>query len=351
MHVSHRGRFGVTRLSADEQGVEALGHVIENRTVLAALDARLGASAVHRLTGARVDGVDASADEVRVRYARTGGDDRSGRAAPATGPGRSATAGRPGAAAGDAVLRARLVVGVDGVASDVRAALGIDVRRVDYRQSAVLGALALERGHEGVAHERFTDGGPLALLPRPARHVSFVECVTPAQGEALARLDEVAYLAHLQSRFGYRLGRFREVGPRNVVPLVRVEATRQIAPRAVLLGNAVRLLHPIAGQGYNLALRDAAELVERLGDGARYDVRASDGPLGDPGEAARLTGFAAARRADQRRVVALTDALARTFRGESRALSHLRALGLLGLDTVSPLRRRFARAAMGGAGG
>ena len=313
VHVSHRGRFGATRMSAAEHGVDALGHVVENRAVLAALDARLGASGVQRLSARRVDEVSVTQGGVRLRHL------------PAVG----------GAQEEGAVLRARLVIGVDGVDSAVRAALGIASRRVDYHQSAVLGTLAVERDHEHVAYERFTDTGPLALLPRPGRVVSFVECVTHERGEEVMALDEAAALAHLQRRFGYRLGRFPALGPRTFVPLARVEARRQVAPRAVLLGNAARLLHPIAGQGYNLALRDAARLVETLV------------PAGDPGEAARLAAFAAARRRDQRRVVLLTDTLARTFRGENAALSQLRALALVGLDTVSPLRRRFARLAMG----
>ena len=323
VHVSQRGHFGAVRLGVGEQGGDALGQVIENRTALAALEPALRASAVRRIGGVRVGGVTTAGEDVVVDYAPDQAVERAIERAPDARP-----------SAPPASLRARLVVGVDGVESDVRAALGIGATRTDYAQCAVLGTLALERDHGHVAYERFTDSGPLALLPRPGRTVSFVECVTPARGAEIAAFDEAELLDHLQRRFGYRLGRFLRAGPASVVPLVRVEAERQVASRAVLLGNAVRLLHPIAGQGYNLALRDAARLVEVLTGG-------------DPGGQARLDAFAAERRADQRRVVAATDLLARTFRGESAVLGGLRALGLLGLDTVSPLRRRFARAAMG----
>ena len=326
VHVSHRGRFGATRLEAAEQGVDALGQTIENRTALAALEARLETGAVRRHLGVRVAHVEGDAQEARLHLVPSGPDDPDRPEAPAD------------------VLSARLVIGVDGTESDVRAALGIGVRRVDYRQSAVLGTLALGREHEHVAHERFTENGPLALLPRPGRTASFVECVSPSAGEALATFGDEAFIDHIQSRFGYRLGRFVACGPRSVVPLERIEATRQTAGRAVLLGNAVRLLHPIAGQGYNLALRDVATLVETLAPGAPGAAGATSS---DPGEPSRLDAFAAARRGDQRRVVVLTDALARGFRGRNAALSHLRALALVGLDTVTPLRRRFARAAMG----
>jgi len=327
VHVSHRGRFGATRMTAAEEGVAALGHVVENRRVLAAFDARLAASGVRRLAGRALASIEHAGDISRVRHVAADGDAASADHGGGDHDGAGAT------------LSARLVVGVDGTDSAVRAALGIEVRHHDYRQSAVLGTLRLERDHAHVAHERFTDSGPLALLPRPDRIVSFVECVTPEDGERLGGLDDEAYLAHLQARFGRRLGRFVALGPRSVVALSRIEAERQSAPRALLLGNAARLLHPIAGQGYNLALRDVAALVRTL---ARAPA--------DPGEDALLDAFVAERRADQRRVVALTDTLARTFRGRSATLSHLRALGLVGLDTVTPLRRRFARSAMGAGG-
>jgi len=343
VHVSHRGRFGSTRLTAAEHGVDALGHVVENRRVLVALDVRLTRSGVRRLVGVSVERVEPGTDDVRVGYVSS-----------ATPVGTDAGEGSSNAGAGG-TLRARLVVGVDGIDSSVRAALGIGVRRHDYRQSAVLGTLALEREHGHVAHERFTDSGPLALLPRPDRTVSFVECVARTEASRIAGLGEEAFLERLQRRFGRRLGRFVASGPRSVQSLVRIEAERQVGPRTVLLGNAARLLHPVAGQGYNLALRDAAALVTALapggserGLGRRYG-RAEIPSGTDPGDPARLAAFVAARRADQRRTVALTDTLARVFRGESAALGRLRAFGLVGLDTVSPLRRRFARSAMGGA--
>jgi len=346
VHVSHRGRFGATRLEAAELGVDALGHVVENRAVLAALEARLAASDVRLVTGVAVASVEPADRWATVRYAVPTSEAAAGGGRSADGPSghEQATGDAPeDQSRGEGALRARLVIGVDGVDSRVRAALGIAVRRHDYAQSAVLGAIRLERDHRHVAHERFTAGGPLALLPRPGRVVSFVECAAPEEAARIGALDDAAFLAHLQDRFGRRLGRFIETGPRGVMPLVRVEAERQVGPRTVLLGNAVRLLHPIAGQGYNLALRDVAALVAMLDAdrGARGAVAA------DPGDAQNLASFAAGRRADQRRVVGLTDALARGFRGENAVLSHLRALALIGLDGVPPLRRRFARAAMG----
>ena len=350
VHVSQRGHAGAVRMGASEQGGGALGQVIENRVALAALEPLLEASAVRRFTGVRVGTVTLDGESIVLGCVTDAPnsvavpDAQVPEQASAQDAARAAArlSLEPPSSGPPTALRARLVIGVDGVESDVRAALGIGARRVDYDQSAVLGTLRLGRDHGHVAYERFTDGGPLALLPRPARTVSFVECVTPERGRDIAGFDGTELLEHLQRRFGYRLGRFLRAGPASVVPLVRVEAERQVAPRAVLLGNAVRLLHPIAGQGYNLALRDVARLVEML-SGDADEVA----PGTDPGARERLEAFAAERRGDQRRVVAATDLLARTFRGQSRALAGLRALGLVGLDTVSPLRRRFARAAMG----
>jgi len=338
VHVSCRGRFGATRLRADEQGVAALGYVIDNRVALRQLDALLDASPVKRLPGHTMTGLDIESDRVTVQHRAS--DSPQGK--PIQG---KPIRGKP--------VRAKLLIGVDGVRSTVRDALGIGVREVDYEQSAILGTLALSGSHENVAYERFTDGGPLALLPRPADRVSVVECVTSEEATRLTALDGTGYRHHLQARFGHRLGRFVDCGPRTTLSLTRIEATEQIGPRSVLLGNAARLLHPVAGQGYNLALRDVAALLTRLVAGVSSGVSpgvangVANGARIDPGSPELLHEFVRSRRVDQQRTVTLTDTLARTFRGENMLLSHARALALLGLDTVSPWRRRFASVAMG----
>jgi len=150
-------------------------------------------------------------------------------------------------------------------------------------------------------------------------------------------MNDEQYLARLQQRFGYRLGRFQAVGPRFQTPLVRIEATEQIAPRTLLLGNAVRLLHPVGGQGFNLAMRDVAQLVQLL-DAQRQ---------GDPGSAELLSRFVELRKRDQSQVVHFTDLLARGFRGKASLPGHVRASALLALDAVAPLRQQFARRTMG----
>lgn len=307
VHVSHKGHFGVTRLSASELHVDALGYVVDNNRLTAAVLDSLRDTAVEHRQGARVSSVTSCATHVEISFAN----------------------GAP--------LAARLLIAADGGSSVVREASGIGTTQVDYQQAAVLTTIRLVGDHAGIAYERFTPSGPLALLPRPDSHMSVVECLETSERDGVAALDASAYLARLQSRFGYRLGRFAAVGPRLVVPLIRIEAMAQTAVRTVLLGSAVRLLHPVGGQGYNLAMRDVAELVHLLGGGSTED----------PGTSALLAAFVKARQGDQQRTVRFTDTLARSFRGQAAIPGHARSLALLGLDTLGPLRREFARRSMG----
>jgi len=161
--------------------------------------------------------------------------------------------------------------------------------------------------------------------------MNFVDCIDPDEQSELEQCSDEAYRERLQKRFGYRLGRFESIGPRFISPLLRIEATEQVGTRTVLLGNAARLLHPVAGQGYNLAVRDISELVTLL----------DSNTVSDPGTASVLSKFAAKRCDDQKSIVRLTDVLARGFRGKSALPSHLRAGALLGLDMISPIKKRF----------
>lgn len=305
--VSHKGYFGATRLRATEMGVDALGYVLNNQHLIHALQPRLAQSTVEHRTAARVVAVTPHEQFVDVQLD------------------------------GGQSVQARLLIAADGVGSVVRESVGIRTTQVDYQQAAVLSMLKLADAHGDVAHERFTDSGPLALLPRKGPYMNVVDCIEPDQQSAIGSLDDAAYRARLQVRFGHRLGRFDAVGPRLVLPLVRIEATAQVASRTVLLGNAMRLLHPVGGQGYNLAMRDVECLVQLL-----ERQRASD-----PGDDRLLSEFAAARLSDQQQVVRFTDTLARSFRGRAALPGHVRSAALLGLDTLTPLRRHFAGRTMG----
>lgn len=306
VHVSHKGFFGSTRLQAKELNVDAVGYVVNNDTLNNTYRQQLAETSVVHIEGALVSAVVYTDDAVNIQYA-------------------------------DHTLSARLLIAADGVSSLVRECAGIDTRQVDYEQCAVLGTVQLQGQHHGVAYERFTDSGPLALLPRPGQYMSFVDCLEPEDRDQLTSMSDLAYLRRLQERFGHRLGRFEAVGPRFLTPLVRIEATEQIAQRTVLLGNAARLLHPVGGQGYNLAMRDVAQLQSLLAQ--HQDA--------DPGSLGLLELFVQKRQADQSQVVQFTDLLARSFRGKAALPAHLRALGLITLDTFSPLRNHFARRTMG----
>ena len=311
VHVSHKGYFGSTRLNADELNADAVGYVVNNQTVNDQLVLGLSATSVRHVTGMRVNNIHVEDDGVRVYF-------------------------------GDTSLKARLLIAADGVSSTTRQSVGIQTHQVDYEQSAFLGTVQLEREHDNIAYERFTSSGPLALLPRPAKTMSFVDCVEPDERESIQSLSDDAYLQRLQQRFGYRLGDFRRVGPRIAVPLVRIEAATQVAERTVLLGNAMRLLHPVGGQGYNLAMRDVAQLCRSL-----QPLNEHDSSARDPGSAELLQQFSNTRKRDQQQVVQFTDTLARGFRGKASLPAHVRALGLLSLDTLSPLRKQFAQRTMG----
>ena len=308
VYVTHKGYFGATRLHAHDLNAEAVGFVVNNQYFSESFLRSFIDSSVKHIVEARVTSVIHHNDHIQVRYGN------------------------------ESAINAKLLIAADGVSSQVRESAGIQTQHVDYDQVAVLGTVQLKESHNGIAYERFTTSGPLAMLPRPGPYMSFVDCIEPHEQSEVEQLDDTAYLARLQSRFGYRLGRFVAVGPRFLTPLVRIEANEQIAHRTVLLGNAMRLLHPVGGQGYNLAMRDVAELVRLLGE---------QGESPDPGNSELLARFVEHRAADQKRVVQFTDALARGFRGKSPIFAHVRSLGLMGLDTLSPLRREFAKRTMG----
>ena len=318
IHVSDRGRFAMARLSAEEQGVPALGHTITNRVLgLALAEACRPAARVDALCPATVSGVEPGDAAVRLTVE----------------------------GAWQGVLEARLVVAADGARSAVRTAFGIDATVWDYGQHALIANLVPERFHDFVAYERFTEDGPMALLPLSDGRCTVVWTLTPAAAEATMALDDHAFLAALQDRFGYRLGRFTRVGRRHSYPLSLTRSGRQVATRAVIIGNAAQGLHPIAGQGFNLGLRDVATLAEVIAD----DLRAR-GPDADPGAAAVLQRYAEWRRSDRRTVIAFTDALVRVFANPLPPVRVARDASLLLFDLVTPAKHAFARVTMGLAG-
>jgi len=314
IHVSDAGRFGFARLEAAEHGIEAFGYVVPNRTLGAALWGRLGA--LNHLTlrvPATVSALEIEPLRVRLSVQADG-------AAPE-------------------LFQARLLVGADGAHSQVRAAAGLGAQIEDYHQSALVANVACDAAPPGRAFERFTGAGPLALLPLASGDRAVIWACTPEHARRLLALDERCYLAELQRTFGWRAGRFLRAGSRSAYPLQLTRAGSAIATRTVLIGNAAQALHPVAGQGFNLGLRDAALLAELV---------AAD-PLA-AGTAQQLRRFASARAADRAGVVRFTDSLVRLFADGRPGVALLRDLGLLAFDLAPPAKRALARISAGFAG-
>jgi 2-octaprenyl-6-methoxyphenol hydroxylase len=242
--------------------------------------------------------------------------------------------------AGGPTIAARLVVAADGRNSALRAQAGIPVTKIPYRQSAVVCAIAHEKPHQGVALEHFLPGGPFAQLPMSATashaHLSAIVFTDKtAIADRLAKLDDAAFTREVARRLGPQLGAIQLIGRRWTYPLSAMHAARYTAPRLALVGDSAHGIHPIAGQGLNLGLRDAlalAELIELADD------------AGDP---ALLARYQAARRPANLLMLAATDSLDRLFSTDNPAIRLARDLGLAAVDRMPRLKRRFMLAAMG----
>jgi len=319
IHVSDRGRFGFSHIDAEEQGVEALGYVVINRVLGEVLQAELAKQqATDVLCPASVVAINLGADDAAAEIEFGDGARRT--------------------------LDCRLLVAADGAASTVRSLMGIGVRMTDYGQHAVIGNLLPEKSLHNCAYERFTEQGPLALLPVADDRAAFVWTVRSGAVQRVLGLDGETFLGELQQAFGNRLGKFTRIGKRAAYPLALSKALRLTATRAVLVGNSAHGLHPVAAQGFNLGMRDVAALCDCIAD-----VRAKD-PNADIGAADVLDRYAAWRRDDQGKLVRLTDGIVRMFGSSLPPLRVARNLGMLGFDLVPGIRAMFARHMMGLAG-
>ncbi|MCY1407146.1 2-octaprenyl-6-methoxyphenol hydroxylase [compost metagenome] len=205
-----------------------------------------------------------------------------------------------------------------------------------YGQTALIANLTPSEAHRGQAFERFTEHGPMALLPLPENRCALVWTRPSKDAERLRQLSDTEFLRELQDVFGYRLGAFRQVGARYTYPLSLAESEEQIRPHLAVLGNAAHSLHPIAGQGFNLSLRDAQALGDRL--------LQEEAP---PGDFAVLQRYLEGQRLDQQMTVGFSDRVTRLFSNAQPLLVAGRNLGLIGLDLLPPAKRWFARQAMG----
>jgi 2-octaprenyl-6-methoxyphenol hydroxylase len=316
IHISNRGQFGFTRLHSDEAHTHALGYVIENRVLGQALAARL-----QQLPDVQV------ISPARVVDLNNEGEFATVTAETAQGPEQ---------------FTARLLVAADGHDSSVRQLLNVGVRETQYEQSAIIANVTPEKFHNDVAYERFTDTGPLALLPLTEQRCSLVWTVRPAQVEAMMAWSDEEFAAHLYDRFGARLGRFVKIGKRAQYRLSLLEAQQHIKPRVALIGNAAHTLHPVAGQGFNLGLRDVAALAQVIHE-AMHNKQ-------DIGAMTVLENYLRCRAADHARVVAFTDFLARVFTQPWTPVARARNAALLLVDFLPPAKRALLRQSMGLAG-
>jgi 2-octaprenyl-6-methoxyphenol hydroxylase len=319
IHVSDRGRFGFSHIDAAQQGVAALGYVVINRVLGDVLQSALAkAATVDVICPARVIDIDTGGEIAIARIESSDGEHRE--------------------------LGCQLLVAADGANSAVRPMMGVCAKKTDYGQHAVIGNVLPEKPLRNCAYERFTDQGPLALLPVADDRAAFVWTVSSHDAERVLGLDDEAFLDELQEAFGYRLGRLSRVGKRAAYPLSLSKALRLTADQSVLVGNSAHGLHPVAAQGFNLGMRDVAALCDCIAD-ARSDDSSAD--LGDPDLLAR---YAQWRRDDQGKLVRLTDGIVRLFGSSSPSLKAARNIGMIGFDIVPGVRSLFAKHMMGLAG-
>ena len=313
MSIRDGDRAGTIGFAAEEIGLEQLGAIVPNAVIASALQRRLGEHGnIHWLCPASWTGLRRTAEGVRLDLALPD-EERA--------------------------ITANLVVAADGRDSAVRAHAGLGTVGWDYGQSAVVAEVAPERPHRGRAFQRFLRGGPVALLPLPEGRASLVWSVPTARAEGLVDLPDDAFADRLYRAFGPDLGRLRPAGPRGAFPLRLEHARRYVDRRLALVGDAAHAVHPLAGLGLNLGLRDAGEL-------ARTVVEAHVAGE-DPGSEAVLARYQRHRRPDNWLVSAYTDGFHRLFANDLPLLGPLRSLGLGVTDRAGPLKRVMMRQGMG----
>lgn len=319
IHVSDQGRFGFARINAVDHGINALGFVVTNRVMGAALWQRLSRASVRVIAPARVSSMQLDGSTRVIRYQHTDGVEEE--------------------------IRARLVIAADGARSAVRESAGVRAQSWDYEQVALVSNVFTQRFHEHTGYERFTPSGPIALLPMSDGRMGLIWTFAPHQATSMASCSDEQFLSHLQSSFGFRLGRFTRVGARHLYPLSLTRSDEHIAERLAVVGNAAQALHPIAGQGFNLGLRDAASLAEVLADAL------AESPSGfDPGDGLWLQRYAQWRADDRSNIVRFTDGLVRLFSQSFAPVKALRDMGMLAFDLMPPAKDALSQLSLGAAG-
>ena len=315
IHISDQGHFGKVRLSAQKENVEALGYVITARDIETHVAKLVAEANIELICPARLVGLMAGTNSVNVSLKR-----------------------------GDEPLNvsAKLLVGADGGNSSVRNLLEIAQHITEYGQTGLVTTVKASLPHKNVAFERFTASGPLALLPVENDHCAVVWTRSSEDADALMSGNETDFLAELQQCFGYKLGKLSLVAPRRAFPLSLIRTENMIAARTVVIGNAVHQLHPVAGQGFNLGLRDVVQLAEMIVTRHRAGQ--------DIGAADFLTAYAESRQKDHDRTIGFTNSVVRIFSNGWLSLAAARNIGLTVLDHIPAAKTLLTRHAMGLAG-
>ncbi|NOT16643.1 MAG: FAD-dependent oxidoreductase [Sulfuriferula sp.] len=305
IHISQRGGLGMSQLTAAEESLPALGYVVDYAELDAALHDALRQTATQVVTGTRVTDIQTNTGYAQVQATR-GNDTHH--------------------------VTTRLAVVADGGAGQAQRVTQ------EYDQHALLATVTTELAHNGRAFERFTPEGPVALLPS-GTGFALVWTGTPERVAALLALNDDDFLHALHQHFGDRVGQFLTVSARSSFPLVLRYAKNTVAPHQVLIGNAAQTLHPVAGQGFNLGLRDAWELAQIVRDSTKHNL----------GDARMLQQFQSQRRSDTGSSIFFTDMLVRLFSNNQPVLKHARSLGLMALQYLPPAKHFVARRMIFGA--
>lgn len=310
MHVWDASGNGQVHFDSAELGEADLGHIIENRVIVKALHQRLALfDNIRLLCPVEMKKLDIGEDRACLTLVD------------------------------ETQIQARLIVAADGGRSWIRKQAGMGVHGWDYDQSALVTWVKTERDHQQTAWQRFQPDGPLAFLPLTEGHSSIVWSTTHDHASALLALGEAAFAEELAINFEQRLGRIEKIGPRAVFPLRYFETLHYIQPRLALVGDAAHMMHPLAGQGVNLGMADAASLAEVLLDAC--------GKHRDPGSYSVLRRYERWRRADNRAMLCSMDAFKLLFSSGSESICWLRNTGLNITDRMTPLKRAFMQRALG----
>ncbi|MFQ6276930.1 2-octaprenyl-6-methoxyphenyl hydroxylase [Acinetobacter johnsonii] len=315
VNITEQGSFGKARLKAEQEKVESFGQVIENawlgRVLLTEVQKQ---SLIELIDGVQVTQLTQDADMAYIDASR--GEEQLS-------------------------LQAKLVIAADGRDSFCRKALGIGASEHDYDQVAIVTTVQTSKPHNHVGFERFSSLGPLALLPLPGEyHRSVVWPVKKGtEGEWLGDENDQHFLDALQDTYGDRAGKFQKTGKRFSFPLSQVLAEKQAVGRVVLMGNAAHTIHPVAGQGFNLCMRDAHVLVRYLTEQIAQNA--------DLGDAVMLQAYEASRLTDQQRVIKFCDSVVRGFSNSNPILKFIRNTGLVAFDTIPGIKPLVANYAMG----